>query len=93
MNIITLIWKSFLWFLLGGVVAPVVFAICDEFYSALVSNKSLALQLDPVVIAIIGNYDTLSWPLPLYFLISVAGGMLSVFIGVFRFFRVSKDVL
>ena len=81
-----------MWFLLGVVVAPIVFALCDEFYVAL-TNKSLTLQLDPIVIAILGKYDPLSHPLPLYFLVSVAGGILSVFIEVLSFIRVSKAVL
>lgn len=82
-----------MWFLIGVVVAPIVFALCDEFYVALTNNKSLTFQLDPIVIAILGKYDPLSHPLPLYFLVSVAGGILSVFIEVLSFIRVSKAVL
>ena len=83
--------RLFLWFALGVIAAPLLFGAFDGVYVWLTNRKTLTLQLDPLVIQVLGKYDSLLWPLPLYFLVGVVGGVLGLAFGAYKLVNAPKQ--
>jgi hypothetical protein len=76
--------RLYLGFSLGAVAAPLLFGTFDAVYVLLTHHRALAFQVDPLVVRVLGTYNALFWPLPLYFLISVIGGVLGLAFGAYQ---------